>query len=510
MPGSDGSLPGGENTRGRRDGVAPVDGLVDGVGEDAVLAGMVGPAPGGNGERGRRPIDLVFWAFFAMVVLSPLFLGGARPFIWPVLSVGFGLVLIAWACVTLFDASGRLHRPVPVLLLGLVFSLVFAWGWLQAQPGVFPQLGNPIWKEIAPALGGVVGREAAVAVDPTAARRGLIWLATLAIVFFLAVQLGSDREKAQSLFLGLLVAGGGYALYGLAMTIGGIDYILWMPKTAYLDFVTSTFVNRNHFATYAGLVMIVGLGLTARAFRREARRFPDGRHKRWVVMSSLVERHWLILLAVTVSALALGATQSRGGLFATALGLGALGFLLGQVHAGDFNDRRVWRVIFVGLAMLIFVFAGSEAMQRFGSTSLESTNRDEIYAMMVRAIAASPQVGYGLGSFPGVAGLFRDTDLEGVFVFDYGHNIYLELTMDLGVAGAALYFAVVAAIAAMCWAGAFHRRRDAVYPVIGVAATVVAVIHSLVDFSLQIPGVAVTYAAIVGVAFAQSWSSRKT
>lgn len=459
---------------------------------------------------GRQPIELVFWSFLAMIAISPLFLGGARPFIWPFLSIGFGLVLVAWAGVTLFDASGRLQRPVPLLLLGLLFSVVLAWGWSQAEPGAFSTMANPIWDEIAPILQGVASNGATVSVDPMAARGSLAWMVTLGVVFFLAVQLGSDRARAERAFLGLLVVGGCYALYGLVMTIGGIDYILWTPKTAYLDFVTSTFVNRNHFATYAGLSLIVGLGLTARAFRREARRFPDGRHKRWVVLSSLIERHWLILLAVVLSAPALGATQSRGGLFATALGLGALGFLLGQVYAGDFNDRRVWRAVFLGLAMLLFVFAGSEAMQRFGSTSLESTNRDEIYAMMFRAIGASPRVGYGLGSFPGVAGLFRDTDLEGDFVFDYGHNVYLELAMELGVAGAALFFAIIAIIAVVCWAGAFRRRRDAVYPTIGVAATVVVVIHSLVDFSLQIPGVAVTYTAIIGVAFAQSWSSRET
>jgi len=52
-----------------------------------------------------------------------------------------------------------------------------------------------------------------------------------------------------------------------------------------------------------------------------------------------------------------------------------------------------------------------------------------------------------------------------------------------------------------------HRRRDWLYPAIGVAATILVAIHSFVDFSLQIPAVAFVYATIMGVAVAQAFSS---
>ena len=54
-----------------------------------------------------------------------------------------------------------------------------------------------------------------------------------------------------------------------------------------------------------------------------------------------------------------------------------------------------------------------------------------------------------------------------------------------------------------------RRRRDAVYPCIGFAATTLVAAHSLVDFSLQIPAVALTYSLLMGAACAQSWSTRK-
>ncbi|MCP4196499.1 MAG: hypothetical protein GY762_05045, partial [Proteobacteria bacterium] len=43
----------------------------------------------------------------------------------------------------------------------------------------------------------------------------------------------------------------------------------------------------------------------------------------------------------------------------------------------------------------------------------------------------------------------------------------------------------------------------------GLAATTLVSSHALFDFSLQIPAVAITYAAIMGLAVAQSFSSAR-
>ena len=72
--------------------------------------------------------------------------------------------------------------------------------------------------------------------------------------------------------------------------------------------------------------------------------------------------------------------------------------------------------------------------------------------------------------------------------------------------------ALVAAIgtcAGYCWVGIRRRRRDRVYPAIGVAATALVAAHSTVDFSLQIPAVSVSYAFILGLACAQSFPTRE-
>ena len=56
--------------------------------------------------------------------------------------------------------------------------------------------------------------------------------------------------------------------------------------------------------------------------------------------------------------------------------------------------------------------------------------------------------------------------------------------------------------------GIFRRRRDLSVPVAALCSAILAVLHSLIDFSLQIPGYAIVVFAIVGAGLAQSFPSR--
>ena len=55
------------------------------------------------------------------------------------------------------------------------------------------------------------------------------------------------------------------------------------------------------------------------------------------------------------------------------------------------------------------------------------------------------------------------------------------------------------------WSSVLRHRRAAFLPCLGVAATVLAGAHGAVDYGIQIPAVAATYAAIMGAACAQAF-----
>ena len=90
------------------------------------------------------------------------------------------------------------------------------------------------------------------------------------------------------------------------------------------------------------------------------------------------------------------------------------------------------------------------------------------------------------------------------YYFRAAHNTYLENSMELGVIGAGALFCSIGILTLICFKGTKSRGQGAIYPSIGLGVTALVASHSLVDFSLQMPAIAMTYAAVMGASVAQS------
>jgi O-antigen ligase len=86
------------------------------------------------------------------------------------------------------------------------------------------------------------------------------------------------------------------------------------------------------------------------------------------------------------------------------------------------------------------------------------------------------------------------------------HNTLLELTSDIGIPLATTIVVGWFLIIAQLIRGSLRRRRDVALPTAGLAVGVLGLSHSLIDFSLQIPGYTIPFCAIVGAGLAQSFS----
>src|SRR5439155_1622335 len=100
--------------------------------------------------------------------------------------------------------------------------------------------------------------------------------------------------------------------------------------------------------------------------------------------------------------------------------------------------------------------------------------------------------------------LFRDWSVEPHAVWDYGHNDWLEAFLTLGVPVGLLLWFVFGWILAHCLKAACSRAETAIYGAIATAACVLSLLHSIVDFSLQIQGFALPLTTLLGVGVAQS------
>jgi O-antigen ligase len=78
-------------------------------------------------------------------------------------------------------------------------------------------------------------------------------------------------------------------------------------------------------------------------------------------------------------------------------------------------------------------------------------------------------------------------------LFAQAHNDPLELTLELGLPAAAAILCALVWLVGLCLRELRARRRGAIFPCIAIAVTLQLGLHSLVDFSMQVPAVMVAY-----------------
>lgn len=469
---------------------------------------QVATAVGKRGEIQRStaaPEGLVFAPLMLVVLLAPLPLGSNRAWAWSLWAVVIGVLVLIWGGQTLRQDGAP---PFPIKRLwasAILFLIPLVWAVAQTLPIWPADWNHPLWAMAADTL--AADLRPRISMAPTAAWAVIMRLLTYAGVFWLAVQCCRQRDRAGRALTLFVVGGAAYAAYGLAAFFLTPTSILWLAKEAYVDSVTATFVNRNSFATYAGLTTLGAVALLARQLFRG---MDDGMTKqvRRHILFDNLSRHetWIALGALSVTVTALLLTQSRAGLASTAAGLVAL--LIGLQFGGTIPPatRRSFASILIVLITGLFVLSGSGTLGRISDNRVQADARVGLFALTIEAIGDAPLLGHGLGAYPNMFQLYRSEAIP--LHYTKAHNTYLENAAELGIPAAASLIAGIAGLGVVSLFGIRRRRRDTVYPCLGVGATVLVGAHALADFSLQIPAVAMTYALLMGLACAQSWSSR--
>jgi O-antigen ligase len=445
---------------------------------------------------------LIFVGLCVIVVLAPLPLGSARPLAWDALALAVALLLLATLLLPTFEVSvEREGLSVPTVLFGIVIGVAL----LQTVPWVPAALRNPIWDQAIDILG--EGVQGSVAADRPASFIYILRLLSYAGIFYLAVVTGRDANRARLGVRLIALSGCLYGIYGLLVYWSGNRTILWFPKWAYPQDLTGPFVNRNSFATYLGLCTLAALTLTLESLARIDLR-GDFRRK-FALAIEYITSHTLLLLMVFILVTALLLTHSRGGLAATFAGIMIL-LLAITFSPGTGRLRRVgaWSVGPCIIALLIaFSISGGMTLDRFGTADIDMSDRLLVDQLTIQAIKDYPILGIGLGSFASVFQIYRTAALT--FYFDLAHNDYLQNLLELGIPAALCLFAAIGSLVGLCIHGIRTRYRDAIYPCLGLAASALVGLHAMIDFSLQIPAVTAVYLFLLGIAIAQSVSSRK-
>lgn len=304
--------------------------------------------------------------------------------------------------------------------------------------------------------------------------------------------------------------GSAYAIYGIVIYMAGNEWVTIYPKTAYLDSLTSTFVNRNSYATFAGLGLLCATALLLNHMKPYFALKHPIRAKLVIIVEELVAKSALKTLAVLSIVISLLLSASRAGILSSAVGLIALLLIYLSQQRSRARHTIYALATMTFVASILVAISGNYFSKRMDSEGIDNSFafRNYMYAVTWEAIKSSPLKGTGFGTYADVIPAYKEDRIGAPLQrWDKAHNTYLENALELGLPAAALLNLSIVFIALIAARGISRRRRDKLIPALGVCATTLVGLHSLVDFSLQIPAVTILYCSIMGMAASQSWGS---
>lgn len=395
----------------------------------------------------------------AILVVGPLALGGSRP--W-----GF--------------------LPLQALTMGVMAVWVLRL-WISPQPKL---LWPPICWVVAAFAVYAVMRYCQADIE-WVARRELLRILVYAFLFYAILNNLHRQDYTQIITLTLVFLGMAISVYAVCQYVTKSDRIWGVAYPNYPGRAGGTYIYPNQLAGF--LEMLIPLGLCLVLMAR---------------VSHVVKI--LVGYAVVVMLAGVAVTFSRGGWLVTGVILLAVcGVLLFQ--------RDYWLKALVLLAVLLvcglFLIPKAQLLQEKAGRAVGTGHVDDIrfsiWWSAVKIWRDHPWWGVGPGHFNYCYSQYRLPDMQ--LDVGYAHNDYLNTLADWGVVGAAL---VASAFVLLYWGifkcwkfvrGArddFARKKSNKFAFLtGAALALLAILlHSLVDFNLQLPAnaiLAVTLMALV-------------
>ena len=441
--------------------------------------------------------------------LLPLYYGGVYPWSWSAAAIWTGMLSIIMVGQIVLGRS-TLQVPMAQLKWPLIlFLIVLAWIAVQWSPYTPEAWHHPLW-QMAAETGGFP-YQGRISLDPFATYESGIKLLSYGLMIFIAIHVGRNSSHARTILSGVTIIIAAYCCMGFIAQGFGDQGFLWFPERRVSGQLgeggrlAMPFFSPNNLAAYASIGMIMCLAFILELFDSFMIGISPTSQKIKRFAIHLISHKWFLVCGVILFSTVLALSKSRGGTLALIMGLVAL---LVAPMAGSRLMRGSG--IFASLALFVVLFslvAGSYdgVLKRFSLEALSSVGRFNVYEPAFEAIEASPWLGYGYGSYKAVAKIHADRD--SIRIDEFAHNTMLENTVELGIAGAIILAWSLVWLVFVTWNGVRRRRKNIVMPLIAFAVSVQLILYSLIDFPLQIPAIGYTYALILGIGVAQSFSS---
>ena len=448
-----------------------------------------------NQDKKASPDNLLFYAFCVLLFWLPLPLGSFHPWAWSIMVIWIYLLTASW-CWLYFrnklSISISLRSSWFVLFVFVLWLMFIAIQLTPLSTQIIHAL-SPLalehWSSIA---------EPVLSIDLKVTR--ISWLLSLSyvLIFFLTLVLITNRKRLKTMAYTLVFSGLFQAMYGavVAMSTPG-------------SVAEGTFFNRNHLAGYLEMTIAVGIGLLIASLGVT---YGETLKKKALnIFRLLLSAKARLRASLIIMVIALVLTHSRMGntaFFASLLITGAIGLVFSK-----YATRSVV-ILLVSLVIIDILIVGQwfgleKVKQRLEQTSAATEIRDEVDIYALRQWQDYRLTGSGLGSFYVVFPQYREADIPVYHL--QTHNDYLQFATETGVIGLILLGLITLSSLVVALL-AQYRRRDPLMrgmsfaSIMGITAIL---IHSSVDFNLQIPANAATFVILLALAWISLYLGRR-
>lgn len=449
-----------------------------------------------------------------LVVLCPWPFASVQPFWEAALTCLIAILVLLWSVHVAL--SGRLtFRPgkVTLALAGLLCLTAFQ---LVSLPEPLLKVLSPhtvaVTHELTPAEGEVLPGETApgaprpswspISLDPYSTRLLAGRLLTILLLFVVVRDWLASRESFRRLAFVLTGNGVALALVALAQFMSSPrNVIFWSVDTE--GQVFGPFVCRNHYPDYLNFAIGLCVGLILRPLARGNSRSSHDEaspYQHWTARIFQSPEQFLLKAGLVIMVVSLPFSLSRGAIATT--------FLAGLLVAGMVAIRQGMNtrsLLTVGAVLAVALGLGGwlgwgPVQERFAHL-WQGASVDNRFPMWHDAWTGCTQflaTGLGGGSFARGEPLFR-TQEDAVILYDYAHNEYLEALFEGGIPRLLLTLGLVAAVLHVGYRAARRLEDQSTGPLAlgSLFALAALIMHSVVDFGIHIPAVAVVATVVL-------------
>ena len=381
------------------------------------------------------------------------------------------VILIIWLVYIAFQCI-----PLPISLIQ----------WLSPEAAYLHSLSS-------------IKSTATLSVAPHITAISLLKSISYLLIFLLTILLVRREKRLRWLAYTLVFSGLYQAFYGSLMLLSGLDSLIF-EKKYYMDVATGTFVNRNHLAGYLEMTLAIGIGLLISQLT-DSTDFTWKQRLRsifkWLLSGKMLLRLYLVIMVI-----ALVLTHSRmgnTGFFASMMITGLITLIFFRKHATRSTVILLISLLIIDIFIVGAWFGIEKVAERIQGTTMDTITRDEVDEYTLHYWQDYLLTGSGLGTYYLTFPKYRGHDIAAFF--DHAHNDYFEFGVETGIIG---LFLVGSCFLLSLWVAllAQYKRRNPLN--LGIAFSVVMaltaiLIHSTVDFNLQIPANAATFMVIMAM-----------